>query len=103
VLESFEAIPHNQLMSAVEERVVDHKVLKLIRAFLGAGVMEGTTVRHSVTGTPQGGVVSPLLCNVYLNRLDRQWEAEHCGKLVRYADDRVPRTQGGIDVEDRAV
>jgi group II intron reverse transcriptase/maturase len=83
----FEAIPHKELMSVVEEKVIDRKVLKLIWAFLRAGVMEGTTVRRAVTGTPQGGVVSPLLCNVYLNRLDRQWEAEHCGRLVRYADD----------------
>ncbi len=85
----FEAIPHDRLMSAVEERVCDRRVLKLIRALLWAGVLEGTTVRHAVTGTPQGGVVSPLLCNVYLNRLDREWETEPCGTLVRYADDLV--------------
>jgi group II intron reverse transcriptase/maturase len=85
----FEAIPHDRLMSAVEERICDRKVLKLIRALLRAGVMEGTTVRHAVTGTPQGGVISPLLCNVYLNRLDRAWEAAPCGRLVRYADDLV--------------
>jgi hypothetical protein len=47
------------------------------------------TVRHTVTGTPQGGVISPLLCNVYLNRLDREWETEPFGTLVRYADDLV--------------
>jgi RNA-directed DNA polymerase len=51
-------------MSMVGERVCDRKVLKLIWAMLRSGVLEGTTVRHSVTGTPQGGVVSPLLCNV---------------------------------------
>jgi RNA-directed DNA polymerase len=85
----FEAIPHVRLMSAVEERVCDRKVLKLIRALLRSGVLEEGTVRHAVTGTPQGGVVSPLLCNVYLNRLDRVWEAEGSGVLVRYADDLV--------------
>ncbi len=44
---------------------------------------------HSVTGTPQGGVISPLLCNVYLNRLDRDWERRGAGVLCRYADDLV--------------
>jgi group II intron reverse transcriptase/maturase len=85
----FEAIPHERLMQAVEERIVDRHVLKLLRAMLRAGVMEGGTVRHRVTGTPQGGVISPLLCNVYLHRLDRAWETRGHGVLVRYADDLV--------------
>lgn len=85
----FEAIPHDRLMTAVEERVVDRKILKLIRALLRAGVLEDGTVRRAATGTPQGGVVSPLLCNVYLNRLDRSWEERGRGVLVRYADDIV--------------
>ncbi len=96
----FTAIPHQGLMSALSERICDRKVLALLRAFLRAGVMEDGAVRRSVSGTPQGGVVSPLLCNVYLNRLDRAWRPAY-GRLVRYADDRVPRTQGGIDVEGR--
>jgi RNA-directed DNA polymerase len=54
----FEAIPHDRLMSLVEERVCDRKVLKLVRSMLGSGVLEGTTVRHSVTGTPQGSLWS---------------------------------------------
>jgi Reverse transcriptase (RNA-dependent DNA polymerase)/Group II intron, maturase-specific domain len=54
---------------------------------LRAGVMEAGTVRHSVSGTPQGGVVSPVLCNVYLHRLDRGWHTRGSGVLVRYADD----------------
>jgi len=95
----FEAIPHDRLMSVVEERVCDRKVLQLVQAFLRAGVMEGTTVRHSATGTPQGGVVSPLLCNVYLDRLDRQWETEHCGKLVRYADDLLAMCRSQAEAE----
>jgi group II intron reverse transcriptase/maturase len=82
----FEAIPHDRLMAAVEERIVDRQLLKLLRALLRAGVMEQGAVRHSVTGTPQGGVVSPLLCNVYLHRLDRQWQTRGRGMLVRYAD-----------------
>jgi RNA-directed DNA polymerase len=83
----FAAIPHDRLMSAVEERVCDRKVLKLLRAMLAAGVLEEGTVRRTVSGTPQGGVISPLLCNVYLNRLDRAWETKGSGVLVRYADD----------------
>ena len=69
----FEAIPHSGLMSAIEERIVDRHVLKLLRAMLRAGVMEDGAVRRSGSGTPQGGVISPVLCNVYLHRLDRQW------------------------------
>ena len=83
----FTAIPHEGLMRAVEERVCDQSVLKLLRVILRAGVMEDGRVRRPVTGTPQGGVVSPLLCNVYLHRLDRVWNEREHGILVRYADD----------------
>ena len=83
----FEAIPHDRLMQAVQERVVDQPVLKLLRAMLRAGVMDAGLVRHPDTGTPQGGVISPMLCNVYLNRLDRRWDIRAHGVLVRYADD----------------
>jgi RNA-directed DNA polymerase len=85
----FSAIPHERLMHAVEERVVDQSVLKLLRAMLRAGVMEHGLVRREASGTPQGGVVSPLLCNVYLHRIDRAWSAREHGVLVRYADDVV--------------
>jgi len=85
----FEAIPHDRLMAAVEERIVDRNLLKLLRALLRAGVMEKGAVRRSVSGTPQGGVISPLLCNVYLHRLDRDWQTRGQGVLVRYADDLV--------------
>jgi RNA-directed DNA polymerase len=85
----FEAIPHDRLMAAVEERIVDRHLLKLLRALLRAGVMEQGAVRRSVSGTPQGGVISPLLCNVYLHRLDRDWQTRGRGALVRYADDLV--------------
>jgi group II intron reverse transcriptase/maturase len=85
----FEAIPHDKLMQAVEERVCDQAVLTLLRAMLRAGVMEGSQVRKPVTGTPQGGVVSPLLANIYLHRVDRAWNVRQDGVLVRYADDLV--------------
>jgi group II intron reverse transcriptase/maturase len=84
----FEAIAHDRLLQAVEERICDRQVLKLLRALLRAGVLEAGAVRHPVTGTPQGGVISPMLCNVYLHRLDRRWKtARDGGVLVRYADD----------------
>ena len=82
----FSAIPHDQLMQAVEERICDQPVLKLLRVILRAGVMEDGQLRRPVTGSPQGGVISPVLCNVYLHRLDRAWD-EQDGVLVRYADD----------------
>ena len=85
----FEAIPHPKLMSAIEERIVDRHVLKLLRAMLRAGVMQDGAVTRSGAGTPQGGVISPCLCNVYLHRLDRQWTERGHGVLVRYADDVV--------------
>ena len=83
----FEAIPHEGLMSAIEERIVDRHLLKLLRAMLRAGVLEDGSVRRSGAGTPQGGVISPVLCNVYLHRLDRQWARRGIGVLIRYADD----------------
>ncbi len=86
VADCFGSIPHSELMSAVEERISDRHLLALLRAFLRAGVMEQGTVRRPATGTPQGGVVSPLLANVYLHRLDRAWRGAY-GRLVRYADD----------------
>jgi group II intron reverse transcriptase/maturase len=89
----FEAIPHSGLMQAIEERVCDRAVLALLRGMLRAGVMNGGSVRHSATGAPQGGVISPLLCNVYLHRLDRAWSAGQHGVLVRFADDAVVMCQ----------
>jgi RNA-directed DNA polymerase len=85
----FEAIPHSKLMSAIEERIVDRRILKLLRAMLRAGVMQDQAITRSGAGTPQGGVISPCLCNVYLHRLDRQWAQRGLGVLVRYADDMV--------------
>jgi RNA-directed DNA polymerase len=95
----FEAIPHDRLVAAVGERICDRKLLKLLRALLRAGVMEQGAVRRSVTGTPQGGVVSPLLCNVYLHRLDRVGRTRGCGVLVRYADDLVVMCRSKAEAE----
>jgi retron-type reverse transcriptase len=93
------AIPHDRLMAAVEERIVDRQLLKLRRA----GVMEERAVRHSVTGTPRGGVVSPVLCNVYLHLLDRQWQTRGCGVRVRYADDVVVSCRTRVEAERALV
>ena len=100
VANCFEAIPHSGLMSAIEERISDRRLLKLLRAMLRAGVMDGGAVRHGQNGTPQGGVISPVLCNVYLHRLDRQWAARGKGILVRYADDLLAMCHTRREAED---
>jgi RNA-directed DNA polymerase len=90
----FDTIDHELLMQLVERRVGDVRVLRLIRAWLKAGVLEDGRVTHPDRGSPQGGVFSPLLSNVMLHEVDRQWcrgdgTMSHSVVLVRYADDMV--------------
>ena len=82
----FDRVNHDKLMGAIAKRVEDKRLLKLIRAFLNAGVMENGLVSPSVEGTPQGGPLSPLLSNLVLDELDRELERRG-HRFVRYADD----------------
>jgi len=106
----FDNVDHGKMGKIIQDRITDRKVLKLIWKFLKSGVMENGTYRHSTLGTPQGGIVSPLLANVYLNELD-QWakawtetsptenkRRKRRGRghwvHVRYADDFLMLTRG---------
>src|SRR6266851_5333874 len=107
----FDTIPHRKLIKAVKKRVADRNIRSLIWKFLRAGVMDRKELQETLTGTPQGGIVSPLLANIYLHTLDkyiesnyldmsyhkREWR-RHQGKAnflyVRYADDFVVLCNG---------
>lgn len=103
----FGSIEHDKLLTLVRQRVSDRRMLKVLRQWLRAGVMEDGVMSHPVAGTPQGGVISPLLSNIYLHVLDRVW-AKHgarLGELVRYADDFVVmcRTAQGCEESQRRI
>ena len=88
----FDTIPHDKLLRTVAKRVSDGQILRLIRQWLKAPIEEDGTLHSSTMGTPQGGVISPLLANIYLHHLDRFWVRKgytRHAKLVRYADDFV--------------
>ncbi len=87
----FNNINHDKLMLMVKQRISDRRILKMIWKWLKAGVMEDGKYMESELGSPQGGVISPLLANIYLHYFDLKWELhyKHLGKLIRYCDDFV--------------
>src|SRR5690606_10451617 len=87
----FDNIPQDKLMQMVEQRISDRRMLNLIRMWLRAGVMKEGKRIDTTLGSPQGGVISPLLGNLYLHYLDTIWDKQfaHIGTMIRYADDLV--------------
>ena len=87
----FDNVNQDKLMILIEQRISDRRILKLIRQWMGSGILYGNILTISELGTSQGSVISPLLANIYLNTLDRLWEkyGRTHGILVRYADDTV--------------
>ena len=87
----FDHIDHGLVLALVRERVSDRRIMKLLAGWLNSGILANGTLLHPTAGTPQGGVISPLLANVVLNRLDQAWQEYRWsfGELTRYADDLV--------------
>jgi group II intron reverse transcriptase/maturase len=91
----FYTLPHGGMVAAVGRRISDPWIMRLIRRWLKAGILEEGKVRTAVAGTPQGGVISPLLANAYLHSFDEEWETKMRGaKLIRYCDDYVILCRG---------
>ncbi|MEH7505604.1 reverse transcriptase domain-containing protein [Neobacillus drentensis] len=98
----FDNIPHMKLMSVLKKYVSDRTVLGLIEQWLKTGFMEEGKLIHSDYGTPQGGVISPLLANVYLNELDWEWDLNGI-RFVRYADDLLLFAKSKESIEKAAT
>ena len=95
----FDEIPHDKLMNAITRRISDKYVLKLIKMWLKSPVLVDGTLQKMKKGTPQGGVISPLLANIYLHQVDTAWldagmtrKGGWNAQMVRYADDSAPRS-----------
>jgi group II intron reverse transcriptase/maturase len=95
----FDNLPLDMIMAAVAAEVADGNILRLIEKFLRAGVMENGVFKPTTIGTPQGGVISPLLANIVLNYLDWQLH-KHGSRFVRYADDFVVVTRTHVEAEE---
>lgn len=103
----FDNISHDKLMILIKQRISDRRILKLIRKWLKVGIIEKGKYKESLVGSPQGGVISPLISNIYLNYLDTVWDKyySHLGTLVRYCDDFIviSRTKKEINHAYKAI